>query len=133
MRLSLCLSILSTSWSALVVATRLGVPKAPAHSATESFKYSTGYFDQLLDHDRPELGTFKQRYFYSTEYWAGPGSPVKMQISWLVRATSLTLSLGHCLPTGRTGGRWFPRVPLQSHNQWHVCTGSRWRRNRYRA
>lgn len=76
MRLSLCLSILSTSWSALVVATRLGVPKAPAHLATESFKYSTGYFDQLLDHDRPELGTFKQRYFYSTEYWAGPGSPV---------------------------------------------------------
>ena len=33
-------------------------------------------FDQLIDHDRPRLGTFKQRYWYGTEFWTGPGSPV---------------------------------------------------------
>lgn len=35
-----------------------------------------GTFDQLLDHSNPELGTFKQRYWYGTEYWDGPGSPI---------------------------------------------------------
>ncbi|KAM3503911.1 hypothetical protein MY10362_003898 [Beauveria mimosiformis] len=37
-----------------------------------------GYFDQLIDHSRPELGTFKQRYFYSTTYYKGPGSPISV-------------------------------------------------------
>ncbi|KAM7215645.1 Serine carboxypeptidase S28 domain containing protein [Rhypophila decipiens] len=38
----------------------------------------TGYatFDQLIDHANPKLGTFKQRYWYSSEHWKGPGSPV---------------------------------------------------------
>ncbi|CAJ2507165.1 Uu.00g083510.m01.CDS01 [Anthostomella pinea] len=35
-----------------------------------------GTFDQLLDHSNPELGTFAQRYWYSSTYWEGPGSPV---------------------------------------------------------
>ncbi|VUC25047.1 unnamed protein product [Clonostachys rosea] len=35
-----------------------------------------GTFDQLIDHSNPSLGTFKQRYWYGTQYWNGPGSPV---------------------------------------------------------
>ncbi|KAK5662263.1 hypothetical protein OQA88_8168 [Cercophora sp. LCS_1] len=35
-----------------------------------------GAFDQLLDHSDPSLGTFKQRYWYGTEFWRGPGSPI---------------------------------------------------------
>ncbi|KAK0643964.1 serine-type peptidase-like protein [Cercophora newfieldiana] len=35
-----------------------------------------GTFDQLLDHAHPDLGTFKQRYWYGTEFWKGPGSPI---------------------------------------------------------
>lgn len=35
-----------------------------------------GTFDQLLDHSNPDLGTFKQRFWYGTEYWKGPGSPI---------------------------------------------------------
>ncbi|KAI1437330.1 serine carboxypeptidase S28-domain-containing protein [Xylaria sp. CBS 124048] len=35
-----------------------------------------GTFDQLLDHSNPALGTFKQRYWYSTQFWKGPGSPI---------------------------------------------------------
>lgn len=37
------------------------------------------YFDQLIDHSRPELGTFKQRYFYNTMYYKGPGSPISVE------------------------------------------------------
>ncbi|KAI0383468.1 peptidase S28 [Hypomontagnella monticulosa] len=35
-----------------------------------------GTFPQLLDHSKPELGTFEQRYWYGTQYWKGPGSPI---------------------------------------------------------
>lgn len=35
-----------------------------------------GVFQQLIDHNHPELGTFSQRYWYNAEYYAGPGSPI---------------------------------------------------------
>lgn len=33
------------------------------------------YFDQLIDHNRPHLGTFKQRYWHTWEYYK-PGGPI---------------------------------------------------------
>jgi hypothetical protein len=36
----------------------------------------SGFFDQLLDHHNPSKGTFKQKYWWNSEYYAGPGSPV---------------------------------------------------------
>nr|XP_036589823.1 serine carboxypeptidase S28 [Colletotrichum truncatum]KAF6801828.1 serine carboxypeptidase S28 [Colletotrichum truncatum] len=39
-------------------------------------KRAAGFFEQLIDHDAPELGTFQQRYWYNATYWKGPGSPV---------------------------------------------------------
>ncbi|KAM3497017.1 hypothetical protein MY10362_009614 [Beauveria mimosiformis] len=33
-------------------------------------------FDQLIDHDDPSLGTFKQRYWVNPEFYAGPGAPI---------------------------------------------------------
>lgn len=36
----------------------------------------TAFFTQLLDHDDPSKGTFQQRFFWNSEWWAGPGSPV---------------------------------------------------------
>lgn len=33
-------------------------------------------FDQLIDHSDPSKGTFKQRYFYNDEFYAGEGSPI---------------------------------------------------------
>ncbi|KLU89454.1 endoprotease, partial [Magnaporthiopsis poae ATCC 64411] len=35
-----------------------------------------GEFDQLIDHNTPQLGTFKQRFWYGTQYWNGTGSPI---------------------------------------------------------
>ncbi|KAG8929884.1 hypothetical protein FRC02_004917 [Tulasnella sp. 418] len=34
------------------------------------------YFDQLIDHTNPALGTFKQRYFFDDTYSKGQGSPI---------------------------------------------------------
>ncbi|CAK7271425.1 hypothetical protein SEPCBS57363_004611 [Sporothrix epigloea] len=38
--------------------------------------FGWGSFSQIIDHNNPDFGTFPQRFWYSTEYWAGPGSPV---------------------------------------------------------
>jgi len=35
-----------------------------------------GTFDQLVDHSDPSLSTFPQRFWYSTQFWRGSGSPV---------------------------------------------------------
>ncbi|CZS88951.1 related to serine protease [Rhynchosporium graminicola] len=35
-----------------------------------------GFFTQLLDHDNPTKGTFQQKFWWNTEFWAGPGSPI---------------------------------------------------------
>ncbi|KAI0389296.1 peptidase S28 [Xylariaceae sp. FL0594] len=47
-----------------------------ATSANATVTTGWGYFDQLLDHSNPALGTFKQRYWWNTQYWKGPGSPI---------------------------------------------------------
>lgn len=36
----------------------------------------SGVFQQLIDHNDPSKGTFDQAYWYSSEYWTGPGAPV---------------------------------------------------------
>jgi hypothetical protein len=36
----------------------------------------SGVFQQLIDHSNPSLGTFPQRYWWNSNYYAGPGSPV---------------------------------------------------------
>jgi hypothetical protein len=30
-------------------------------------------FEQYIDHSNPDLGTFKQFYYYDTTFWQGPG------------------------------------------------------------
>lgn len=35
-----------------------------------------GFYDQQLDHNDPSKGTFKQHFWYNSQYWKGPGSPV---------------------------------------------------------
>ena len=39
-------------------------------------KFGNGTFDQLIDHSNPSKGTFKQRYWWSTEWYAGDNSPI---------------------------------------------------------
>ncbi|GME32856.1 putative serine protein [Neofusicoccum parvum] len=56
-------------------------PPPPADGVAAKFQTAaqatgSGTFEQLIDHENPSLGTFSQRYWWSSEYWAGPGSPV---------------------------------------------------------
>ncbi|KAK3326755.1 serine carboxypeptidase S28 [Apodospora peruviana] len=47
-------------------------------------------FEQLIDHSNPSLGTFSQRYWWNTSYWAGPGSPVLLFTPGETRADTYT-------------------------------------------
>ncbi|KAJ3492691.1 hypothetical protein NLG97_g5207 [Lecanicillium saksenae] len=47
------------------------------------------WFDQLLDHNKPELGTFKQLYYWNAGDYAGPGSPIIMNSPGENNATSM--------------------------------------------
>ncbi|KAG8942757.1 hypothetical protein FRC04_003527 [Tulasnella sp. 424] len=51
-------------------------PPPTTTSATEDQVTTPHYFDQLIDHNNPSLGTFKQRYWFSDEYWTRQGAPI---------------------------------------------------------
>ena len=48
----------------------------PASMASQVNVTGSAFFDQLLDHDDPSKGTFQQKFWWNSEFWAGPGSPV---------------------------------------------------------
>jgi hypothetical protein len=53
-----------------------GLWKIPGHGMEKPPIMGNATFRQLIDHKRPELGTFEQTYWYSNQFWKGPGSPV---------------------------------------------------------
>ena len=63
--------------------TSIGIPVIDTTTnTTDTNTTATGtaeieyFFDQLIDHTNPSLGTFKQRYWFSAAVWAGQGSPI---------------------------------------------------------
>ncbi|KAG8922912.1 hypothetical protein FRC01_013456, partial [Tulasnella sp. 417] len=51
-------------------------PPPPANNATAALTATAYYFDQLIDHQHPSKGTFKQRYFFNDKYWTSQGAPI---------------------------------------------------------
>ena len=54
----------------------LGGEVAPFIANSTAATNGSGYFTQLLDHNDPSKGTFKQKFWWNAEFWKGPGSPV---------------------------------------------------------
>lgn len=53
-------------------------PVAGSTNTTEGFG-KLEYFDQLIDHSNPSLGTFKQRYWWNIDHYGGPNSPIVLE------------------------------------------------------
>ena len=67
------------------------------HSSQNLPPYKTiYYFDQLIDHHKPELGTFKQRYWHNYEFYK-PGKPLRMSITMLLSVYALSQVVLSCL------------------------------------
>ena len=52
------------------------VLRPPSLMVNDIPNMGTFFFDQYIDHEDKELGTFKQKVWWSDEFYKGPGSPV---------------------------------------------------------
>ncbi|MCJ1316208.1 hypothetical protein MMC15_001528 [Xylographa vitiligo] len=78
----------------------------------------SAFFEQLLDHDHPELGTFSQKYWYNSQYWAGPGSPVVLFTPGEIAAAGYTGYLTNETITGLYAEAIGGAVVLLEHRYW---------------
>jgi len=79
-------------------------------------------FQQLIDHNNPKLGTFSQFYYFDTQYWKGPGSPVILFTPGEVNATRYTTYLGANRTTGVTAEKIGAAVIVLEHRYWGTST-----------
>lgn len=77
-----------------------------------------GVFQQLIDHDNPGLGTFPQRFWYSTEFYAGPGSPVIFMTPGESAADRYTGYLTNRTLTGLFAQAVGGAVVMMEHRYW---------------
>ncbi|ROW08683.1 hypothetical protein VPNG_06442 [Cytospora leucostoma] len=91
---------------------------AIAKRATNTATNGQGVFQQLLDHNDPTLGTFNQSYWWSSQYWKGPGSPVVFFTPGEVAAEDYTGYLTNETITGLFGQAIGGAVILLEHRYW---------------
>jgi hypothetical protein len=58
------------------------------NTSFSSWEAYLAIFDQLIDHNDPSLGTFPQRYWWSTQFYEYPGSPVRLSVTIYIVTTS---------------------------------------------
>src|SRR3569833_838047 len=77
-----------------------------------------GSYQQLIDHSNPSLGTFPQRFWRSSEFWAGPGSPVVFMTPGESAADGYTGYLTNRTITGLFAQASGGAVVMMEHRYW---------------
>ncbi|KAJ5103846.1 hypothetical protein N7532_004375 [Penicillium argentinense] len=91
----------------------------PPPSSAEAVAFSgQSTFQQLIDHKNPSLGTFSQRYWYNSEWWAGEGSPVVLFTPGEESADPFTGYLTNKTLTGRLALEIKGAVLMLEHRYW---------------
>ncbi|KAI5856184.1 peptidase S28 [Durotheca rogersii] len=80
------------------------------------------YFEQYIDHDHPESGTFSQTYWYNATFWKGPGSPVVLFTPGEVAATGYLSYLSDQAITGLIARKVGAAVVMVEHRYWGNST-----------
>lgn len=90
----------------------------------DSSQSETGiaYFEQYIDHDNPDFGTFSQTYWYNATFWKGPGSPVILFTPGEIAATGYTGYLTDATITGLIAKEVGGAVVLVEHRYWGNST-----------
>ncbi|EMC90840.1 hypothetical protein BAUCODRAFT_99497 [Baudoinia panamericana UAMH 10762] len=92
-------------------------PSDPAPAST-----GNATFTQLIDHTDPSVGTFEQFYYYSTEFWGGPGSPVILFTPGEINVTGYQSYLTINRTTGVLAEKIGAAVIVLEHRYWGTST-----------
>lgn len=87
-------------------------------ATNSSATMGNGTFQQLLDHSDPSKGTFSQSFWWSTQYWQGPGSPVVFFTPGEIAAAGYTGYLTNRTLTGLLAQEIGGAVVLLEHRYW---------------
>ncbi|KAF3763262.1 hypothetical protein M406DRAFT_356989 [Cryphonectria parasitica EP155] len=85
-----------------------------------------GTFEQLLDHNDPSKGTFSQRFWWSSEYWTGPGAPVVFFTPGEIEADEYTGYLTNETITGVFAQELGGAVVMMEHRYWGESSPYTW-------
>ncbi|KAK6535704.1 hypothetical protein TWF694_002154 [Orbilia ellipsospora] len=124
-RFLLAASLLSAAWaypsqSAPNMYNRMMRPPNP--DTGETIYSANATFTQLIDHSNPDLGTFEQFYYYGTQYWKGPGSPVVFMTPGEGNATGYDSYLHENRTTGLIAKEIGAAVVVVEHRYWGTST-----------
>ncbi|THW68098.1 serine carboxypeptidase [Aureobasidium pullulans] len=75
-------------------------------------------FRQYIDHENKDVGTFEQFYFYSTEFYGGPGSPIILFTPGEVNASAYTSYLTLNRTTGVLAKEIGAAIVCIEHRYW---------------
>ncbi|KAF3923204.1 hypothetical protein ABW20_dc0109930 [Dactylellina cionopaga] len=96
--------------------------RAPNPNNVEVVYSANATFTQLIDHSNPDLGTFEQFYYYGTQYWKGPGSPVVFMTPGEGNATGYDSYLHMNRTTGLIAKEIGAAVVVVEHRYWGTST-----------
>ncbi|KIW04563.1 uncharacterized protein PV09_04314 [Verruconis gallopava] len=122
---ALASSWLATSWaySALDRPNVINkMMRPPISEDAKNVVSSHATFSQLIDHANPDAGTFEQFYYYGTQYWKGPGSPVVLMTPGEVNATGYDVFLYNNYTTGKIAEEIGAAVVIVEHRYWGTST-----------
>ncbi|KAF7719783.1 Serine carboxypeptidase [Penicillium ucsense] len=111
----LALPVLCASAAQAAIAPK---PVPPPAVDTSQAIQGAATFEQLIDHKNPGLGTFSQRYWWSSEWWAGEGSPVILFTPGESAADEYTGYLTNRTLTGRYAQEVKGAVVMIEHRYW---------------
>ncbi|KAI5925213.1 putative serine peptidase [Camillea tinctor] len=80
------------------------------------------YFEQYIDHDNLEVGTFNQTYWYNTTFYQGPGSPVVIFTPGEAGAAAYVSYLSDEALTGLIAKEIGAAILLVEHRYWGNST-----------
>ena len=99
-------------------------PLAADHDDTV-VKRQAASFTQYISHDKPELGTFTQRYWWNATFWKGPGSPVGCFCSLRCEQYQRLTVKGRRLHARGACRRWLHGVLVGASVDWRHRQGDR--------
>ena len=92
-------------------------PPRPLNNALPATT-GNGTFQQVLDHDNPSAGNFSQRFWWSDQYWGGPGSPVVLFTPGEIAADGYQGYLTNSTITGHFAQAIQGAVVMLEHRYW---------------